>query len=123
MTSGPSYDKPAALRALHAGPGFVLPNAWDAGSARILEQAGFTAIATTSAGIAWSCGVPDGVALDRDTMLEHVGRIVAAVGVPVSADLEAGYGDTAEDVARTVARAVELGAVGGNVEDVGPDGL
>ena len=94
------------LLALHAGPGFVLPNAWDAGSARILEQVGFPAIATTSAGIAWSCGVPDGGALDLDTMLEHVGRIVAAVGVPVTADLEAGYGDTPEDVGRTVARAV-----------------
>src|SRR4051812_12544794 len=123
MTSGPSYDKAAALLALHTGPGFVLPNAWDAGSARILEQAGFPAIATTSAGIAWSCGVPDGGALDRDTMLEHIGRIVAAVGVPVTADLEAGYGDTPDEVGRTVARAVELGAVGGNLEDAGRDGL
>ena len=113
----PELDKAAILLALHAGPGFVLPNAWDAGSARILEQVGFPAIATTSAGIAWSCGVPDGEALDRDTMLEHVGRIVAAVGVPVTADLEAGYGDTADDVGRTVARAAELGAVGANLED------
>ena len=101
----------------------MLPNAWDAGSARILEQVGFPAIATTSAGIAWSCGVPDGGGMDRDRMLEHVGRIVAAVGVPVTADLEAGYGDTASDVGRTVARAVELGAVGGNLEDAGPGGL
>ena len=95
----------------------MLPNAWDAGSARILEQVGFPAIATTSAGIAWSCGVPDGGALDRDTMLEHVGRIVAAVSVPVTADLEAGYGETADDVGRTVALAVGLGAVGANLED------
>jgi 2-methylisocitrate lyase-like PEP mutase family enzyme len=101
------------LLALHAGPGFVLPNAWDAGSARILEQVGFPAIATTSAGIAWSLGVPDGGALDRDTMLEHVGRIVAAVEVPVTADLESGY----DDVGTTVRRAVEAGAVGGNLED------
>ena len=79
MITEPSNDVAAALLALHAGPGFVLPNAWDAGSARILEQVGFPAIATTSAGIAWSCGVPDGGALDRDTMLEHVARIVAAV--------------------------------------------
>ena len=113
MTTGPRTDKAAALLALHTGPGFVLPNAWDAGSARILEQVGFPAIATTSAGIAWSCGVPDGEALERDRMLEHVARIVAAVGVPVTADLEAGYGDTADDVARTVARAVGLGAAGG----------
>jgi 2-methylisocitrate lyase-like PEP mutase family enzyme len=117
VIAGPSRDKAAALLALHAGPGFVLPNAWDAGSARILEQAGFPAIATTSAGIAWSLGVPDGGALDSDTMLEHVGRIVGAVDVPVSADLEAGYGETADDVGRTVARAVELGVVGANLED------
>jgi 2-methylisocitrate lyase-like PEP mutase family enzyme len=116
-------DKAAALLALHAGPGFVLPNAWDAGSARILEQVGFPAVATTSAGIAWSCGVPDGGALDGDTMLEHVARIVAAVRVPVTADLEAGYGDTADDVGRTVALARELGAVGGNLEDARPGGL
>jgi 2-methylisocitrate lyase-like PEP mutase family enzyme len=123
VNPGPAPDKAAAFLALHAGPGFVLPNAWDPGSARILEQVGFPAIATTSAGIAWSCGVPDGEALDRDTMLERLGRIVAAVGVPVTADLEAGYGETADDVARTVARAVELGAVGANLEDAGPDGL
>ncbi|HEX6500122.1 MAG TPA: isocitrate lyase/phosphoenolpyruvate mutase family protein [Micromonosporaceae bacterium] len=123
MSRVPSTDKAAAFLALHAGPGFVLPNAWDAGSARILEHLGFPAIATTSAGIAWSCGVPDGGALDGDTMLEHVGRIVAAVGVPVTADLEAGYGDTPDDVGRTVARAVQLGAVGGNLEDAGRGGL
>jgi len=116
-------DKAAILLALHAGPGFVLPNAWDPGSARILEQVGFPAIATTSAGIAWSCGVPDGEALDRDTMLEHVGRIVAAVGVPVTADLEAGYGDTAADGGRTVALAAEVGAVGANIEDASDGGL
>ncbi|MEZ5186532.1 MAG: isocitrate lyase/phosphoenolpyruvate mutase family protein [Candidatus Nanopelagicales bacterium] len=123
MTNRLSPDKAATLLALHTGPGFVLPNAWDAGSARILEQVGFPAIATTSAGIAWSDGVPDGGALDRDTMLDHVGRIVAAVGVPVTADLEAGYGDTAEEVGRTVARAARLGAVGGNIEDAFEGGL
>ncbi len=123
MISGRSTDKAAAFLALHAGPGFVLPNAWDAGSARILEQVGFPAIATTSAGVAWSCGVPDGGGLNRDTMLEHVARMVAAVGVPVTADLEAGYGDTPDDVARTVALAVEVGAVGANLEDAGEAGL
>ncbi len=123
MTTGPWADKAAALLALHSGPGFVLPNAWDAGSARILEQVGFPAIATTSAGIAWSRGIPDGETLDRDTMLDCVGHIVAAVGVPVTADLEAGYGVTADEVGRTVARAVELGAVGGNLEDAGTGGL
>ena len=101
----------------------MLPNAWDAGSARVLERVGFPAIATTSAGIAWSCGVPDGQALERDVMLGHIGRIAAAVGVPVTADLESGYGDTPGDVGRTVARAVDLGVVGGNLEDAGRDGL
>jgi 2-methylisocitrate lyase-like PEP mutase family enzyme len=123
VSAGAPADKAAVLLALHAGPGFVLPNAWDAGSARILEQVGFPAIATTSAGIAWSCGVPDGGAVDRDQMLERVERIVAAVGVPVTADLEAGYGDTAEEVGRTIALAAELGVVGANIEDAAHGGL
>ena len=123
MGIGASSEKAAALLALHDGPGFVLPNAWDAGSARILEQVGFSAIATTSAGIAWSCGVPDGGGLDRDTMLEHVRRIAEVVSVPVTADLEAGYGDTADEVGETVARAMELGAVGANLEDAEAGGL
>lgn len=95
----------------------MLPNAWDAGSARILEQVGFPALATTSAGIAWSLGLPDGGDLDVDTMLEHVGRIVAAVDVPVSADLEDGYAATSAGVADTVRRAVDIGVVGANLED------
>lgn len=113
----------AALLALHSGPGFVLPNAWDAGSARILEQLGFPAIATTSAGIAWSCGVPDGGSIDRERMLDHIGAIVSAVRVPVTADLEAGYGDTAAEVGRTVTAAVAVGAAGANIEDADRDGL
>jgi 2-methylisocitrate lyase-like PEP mutase family enzyme len=123
VATGASSDKAAALLRLHSGTGFVLPNAWDAGSARILEQVGFPAIATTSAGIAWSCGVPDGEAIDRDTMLKHVQAIAASVDVPVTADLEAGYGETADDVGRTVALAAELGAVGANLEDAGRAGL
>ena len=117
MTTASAPDKVATLLALHAGAGFVLPNAWDAGSARILEQVGFPAVATTSAGIAWSLGLPDGGKVDRDTMLEHVARIVAALSVPVTADLESGYGPTPDDVAETVTRAVQAGAVGGNLED------
>jgi 2-methylisocitrate lyase-like PEP mutase family enzyme len=113
----------AAFLGLHAGPGFVLPNAWDAGSARILAQVGFPAIATTSAGIAWSCGLPDGGALDRDTMLRRVADIVRAVDLPVTADLESGYGETPDAVARTVTHAVAGGVVGGNLEDSGPRGL
>jgi 2-methylisocitrate lyase-like PEP mutase family enzyme len=102
--------------ALHHGPGFVLPNAWDPGTARILEQVGFPALATTSAGIAFALGRPD-ASIDGDTMLEHVARIVASVDVPVTADIEAGYGASPEDVARTVARVAVLGAVGANLED------
>ncbi len=121
MVGGRAYrgavTSAADFLALHHGTGLVLPNAWDAGSARILEQVGFPAIATTSAGIAWACGLPDGGHLDAETMLEHVGRIVAAVGVPVSADLESGYGATPDDVARTVTCAVEVGVVGANLED------
>src|SRR5690349_13011350 len=98
-------NRAAELLALHAGPGFVIPNAWDAGTARILEHVGFPAIATTSAGIAWSYAVPDSGALDAGVMLERVAEIVAAVGVPVSADLEAGYGGTPAEVGRTVALA------------------
>lgn len=112
-----STDAATTFLALHQGPtGFVVPNAWDAGSARILEQVGFPALATTSAGIAFSRGVPDGT-LTGEEMLEAVGRIVAAVGCPVSADLEAGYGETPEDVGRTVSRAADLGVVGANIED------
>lgn len=104
-------DLAAVFLELHTH-GFVLPNAWDAGSARILEQVGFPAIATTSAGIAWSLGRPD-AGLDADTMLEHVAQIVRAVDVPVTADLESGYGDPAA----TIRRALNAGAVGANLED------
>ena len=100
------------------GAGFILPNAWDGGSARLLEQAGFPAIATTSAGIAFSRGLPDAGMLLPD-MLEAIARIVAAVDCSVSADLESGYGD----VAGTFAAAVELGVVGANLEDADQDGL
>ncbi|HET8928789.1 MAG TPA: isocitrate lyase/phosphoenolpyruvate mutase family protein [Microbacterium sp.] len=110
-------SRATALLALHDRPGFVLPNAWDAGSARILERLGFPAIATTSAGIAWACGVPDGGMLDPDIMLDRIESIAAAVEVPVTADLEAGYGATPEEVGRTVARAVDAGVVGANIED------
>ncbi|WP_353988285.1 isocitrate lyase/PEP mutase family protein [Ruicaihuangia caeni] len=110
-------DRASTFRALHSGGGFILPNAWDAASARILEQLGFPAIATTSAGIAWSCGVPDGGALPPERMFDRLAEIAAAVSAPVSADLEAGYGPEPGDVAAAVRRAGELGVVGGNIED------
>ncbi|MDO7869457.1 isocitrate lyase/PEP mutase family protein [Nocardioides jiangxiensis] len=113
----------AALLALHQGPGFVLPNAWDAGSARILAGCGFPAIATTSAGVAWSLGVPDGGLVPREVMLDHVASIVDAVPVPVTADLEDGYATSPSGVAATVSLAVDAGAVGANLEDIADGAL
>lgn len=99
------------------GTGLLLPNAWDVASARVFEVAGFTAIATTSAGIAFASGYPDGQHISREEMLGVVRRIVAAVRVPLTADVEAGYGDTPKDVAATVQAVIASGAVGINLED------
>jgi 2-methylisocitrate lyase-like PEP mutase family enzyme len=108
-------EKAEALRKLHHGPGvLVLPNAWDCASARIFEQAAFPAIATTSAGVAFSLGYPDGQRIPRDEMLACVRRIASRVRVPVTADLEAGY----DDAAKTAMGLVESGAVGLNLEDL-----
>lgn len=95
----------------------LLPNAWDVASARIFEEAGFTAIATTSAGIAFAFGYPDGQKIAREEMLGVVARIASAVKLPVTADVEAGYGDRPEDAAETARRVIEVGAVGMNLED------
>lgn len=98
---------------------FVMPNAWDPGSASLLAAQGFPAVGTTSAGIAYALGRPDqSSAVPRDTMLAHCGAIAAAVAVPVSGDLEDGWGEAPEAVAETVRAAVAAGLVGGNVEDV-----
>ena len=87
--------KAELLRKLHSGPRLlVLPNAWDVASARVLEELGYPAIATTSAGVAFSLGYPDGQRISRDEMLEAVARIARAVRVPVTADMESGYGIT-----------------------------
>ncbi|HEF4732087.1 isocitrate lyase/phosphoenolpyruvate mutase family protein [Burkholderia multivorans] len=105
------------FRALHARAGaFVIPNPWDAGTARLLAMAGFAALATTSAGYAYSRGLPDN-AIGRDAMLEHIAVIAAAGELPVSADLENGFGDAPEIVAETIRLAAEAGAVGGSIED------
>lgn len=109
--------KAAAFRALHDTGVLVLPNAWDAGSAALIAQAGAPAIATTSGGVAWSLGRTDGHGLSRAEMIEQVRRIAAAVDVPVTADIEGGYGPGPDDVAATVAAAVAAGAVGVNIED------
>jgi 2-methylisocitrate lyase-like PEP mutase family enzyme len=94
-----------------------MPNAWDVASARVFEEAGFGAMATTSAGIAFTLGYPDGQRISREEMLQVVRRIAAAVGVPVTADMEAGYGDRPEDAAKTARGVMEAGAVGMNLED------
>lgn len=111
-------SKAMAFRAMHRGGKIlVLPNAWDVASARIFEIAGFGAIATTSAGVAFTLGYPDGQKIPREEMLARVGRIARSVKVPVTADLEAGYGARPEDAARTAREAIEAGAVGMNLED------
>ena len=118
MTPSLLRAKAELLRQLHQGPPpLLLPNVWDVAGARIIEEAGFPALATTSAGIANSLGYPDGQHIGRTAMLEVVGRIVAAVQVPVTADLEAGYGQTPQQIAETVAELLESGAVGLNLED------
>jgi 2-methylisocitrate lyase-like PEP mutase family enzyme len=103
---------------LHRGPKIlVLPNAWDVASARIFEDAGFPAIGTTSAGVAFSLGFPDGQKIPREEMLAVVRRIAEAVEVPVTADVEAGFGSTPEEVADTARAVISSGAVGMNLED------
>src|SRR4029453_10926693 len=102
----------AVFRDLNRGGRLLLPNAWDAASARIFEEAGFAAIGTTSGGIAYADGYRDGEQLGREALVRAVGKIVNAVSVPVSADIEAGYGPTAADVANTVDAVLDVGAVG-----------
>ena len=111
-----------AFRAMHRGRRILLlPNAWDVSSARTFEEAGFGAIATTSAGIAFALGYPDGQHISRDEMLQSVSRIAAALKVPVTADVEAGYGDRPEDAAQTALAVIKSGAVGMNLEDASGD--
>lgn len=111
-------DKARRFSEMHAAPGIiVLPNAWDIGSAVIMADAGFPAIATTSAGVAFAQGLPDGEKIAKERMLEIVAGIAASVPVPVTADLEAGYGPKPEHVARTVKDAIDAGLAGCNIED------
>jgi 2-methylisocitrate lyase-like PEP mutase family enzyme len=105
------------FRALHESGLLILPNAWDAGSARIIEHAGAKAIATSSAAVAWAHGYPDGEAIPPETLLSTVRSIARVVDVPVSADVEAGYAPDAEAAGAFAARVVDAGAVGVNVED------
>ena len=115
-------QKAALLKKLHQGPKIlVLANAWDVISARIVEEIGFPAVATTSAGVAATLGYPDGQRVSREEMLEVVARIARAVEVPVTADLEAGYGTTPSQMADTARALIAAGAVGLNLEDMTGD--
>ena len=111
-------SKANAFRQMHRGSNIlVLPNAWDVVSARLFEEAGFGAIATTSAGVAFTLGYPDGQKISREEMLARVARIARAVRTPVTADVESGYGNRPEDAASTALGVIEAGAVGMNLED------
>jgi 2-methylisocitrate lyase-like PEP mutase family enzyme len=114
--------KAALLKKLHHGPNIlILANAWDAISARMVEEIGFPAAATTSAGVAATLGYPDGQRVSREEMLQVVARVARAVQVPVTADMEAGYGTSPEEMADTALALIEAGAVGLNLEDITGD--
>jgi 2-methylisocitrate lyase-like PEP mutase family enzyme len=116
-------EKGLAFRALHErDKAFIIPNPWDVGTARLLAHLGFEALATTSAGYAFSVGRRDNT-IDRDEMMAHVSAIASATDLPVSADLENGYGDDPDTVAQTIKLAADAGLVGGSIEDsFGGDG-
>ncbi|HAK07021.1 MAG TPA: 2-methylisocitrate lyase [Spartobacteria bacterium] len=109
-------DRRATFRELHQGGCFAIPNPWDIGSARYLQHLGFKAIATSSAGFAFSCGLPD-YAVPRDVMLAHIRELVEATDVPVNADFENGYADDPDGVAENVRRCVDAGVAGLSIED------
>ncbi len=114
-------QKAVRFRALHEGEAFLIPNPWDAGSARTLAALGFEALATTSSGFAMTLGRPDGnVTLDE--LVAHVSAIDRATSLPVSVDLENGFGAAPEDAAKAIVRAAAAGAVGGSIEDYDPAG-
>jgi 2-methylisocitrate lyase-like PEP mutase family enzyme len=114
-------ERAARFKALHEGDPFVMPNPWDAGSARVLESLGFQALATTSSGFAFTLGRLDGSAT-LDEVAAHVESLVGAVEVPISVDLENGYGPEPRDAVLAVTRVARAGAVGGSIEDWDPDG-
>lgn len=123
LTKMERSEQARRFHALHSQPGVLaILNAWDAGSARVFEQAGCAAIGTTSAGIAYALGRPDGEALTRAELVEATGRIAAATALPLTADVESGYGATPAEVGETVAAVIDAGAVGVNLEDAAPGG-
>jgi 2-methylisocitrate lyase-like PEP mutase family enzyme len=110
-------EKGQVFRDLHQRTGaFIIPNPWDRGTAKLLEHSGFEALATTSAGCAFSAGRPDGT-IGREQMMAHIGALAAVTNLPISADLENGFGDDAPTVATTIRLAAAAGAVGGSIED------
>ena len=113
-------EKAERFRALHAGETFIIPNPWDVGAARVLEALGFEALATTSSGFAFTLGRRDGAAT-LDEVGAHTRALSEASGLPVSVDLENGYGPDPQDAANAIARVAEAGAVGGSIEDYDPD--
>ena len=113
-------DRTARFHRLHGSGCFVMPNPWDVGSARALERLGFPALATTSAGLAWTLGRPD-TQVTLDEALAHLREVAGAVSVPVNADFEGGYAVAPADVAANVARAVETGVAGLSIEDASGD--
>jgi 2-methylisocitrate lyase-like PEP mutase family enzyme len=122
VASSRQQRKAETFRALHEGEPFVIPNPWDAGSARVLEALGFNALATTSSGFAFTLGRLDGQ-VTLDEVAEHVAAVDTTSELPVSVDLENGYGPAPEDAAHAVTRVAEAGAVGGSIEDYDRDGF
>jgi 2-methylisocitrate lyase-like PEP mutase family enzyme len=114
-------QRAATFQALHAGEPFVIPNPWDAGSARVLTALGFKALATTSSGFAFTLGRLDGK-VSLDEVVQHVEALVGATDLPLSVDLENGYGAEPESAANAITRVAEAGAVGGSIEDYDPAG-
>ncbi|MBV8492445.1 MAG: isocitrate lyase/phosphoenolpyruvate mutase family protein [Alphaproteobacteria bacterium] len=118
MNQAEQASKAEAFRALHRGPRLLLmANAWDAITARLFEAEGFAAVATTSGGVSWAIGYPDGEAAPWDEVVAQTARIAHAVSVPVTADIEAGFGETPDAVARSIADIIRAGVVGVNLED------
>jgi 2-methylisocitrate lyase-like PEP mutase family enzyme len=118
----PQVEKAVQFLQLHHGPTpLILANVWDVASARVIEEAGFPALATTSAGIAYSLGYPDGQRILPEEMIARIGRIARAVKIPVSADIEGGYGVMPEMVANTTRELIQAGAIGMNLEDATGD--
>src|SRR5258707_4647595 len=118
MSSTVQKERAAQFRQFHhSAPLLVLPNIWDAASARIVEQAGFRAVATTSSGVATALGYRDGQQISKDLLIEVLARITRVVACPVTADIEAGYGNSTEEVLQTVKAVIATGVVGINIED------